>query len=422
MTLAVALRALASALLIGMLVGLQRDTKREHHPGLRDFLLIALAGGAAGIVGNPILAAGLIVGILIVMAVYHFEGRKVRRGVTTELAAVVTFALSYLAALSPFQFAQPLAIGAALLAIVCLEARDWIHQMVRETITESEFNATLGFVAVVLVVYPLLPAGPYGPYNFFQPRQVWMFVILISSISYVGFFLEKFLGSEKGLVYTSILGGLASTTAATLHLSKVSKERPGESFALWRALVITNTVQFPRTLLIVAAANPPLALVCAGPLLMMTIFGVVLAELLRRWPHPKAAPVPMKHGNPFRIQPALRFGIMFTTVVFISKAATALLGAGAFYATSLIGGLVDVATVIAPAGDLLRANRITMGVAELAVLLALASNAVLKIIIAFTSGAAAMAYRVTFTFLLWTVAAVLGWWVMRFIPIDRIHL
>ncbi len=76
----------------------------------------------------------------------------------------------------------------------------------RETITAQEFNATLGFVTVVLVIYPLLPAGTFGPYAFFSPRQVWMFVILISSISYIGYFLEKFLGEEKGLVYTAILG------------------------------------------------------------------------------------------------------------------------------------------------------------------------------------------------------------------------
>ena len=423
MTLAAALRALSSALLIGMLVGTQRETSMRFHPGLRDFLMIAISGAVCGLAGSPVLAGAVIIAAIIAMSVFHFEARKVRAGITTELAAITTFGLAYLAASNPFEFAQPLAIAAALLAIVCLEAKMWLRTLVRENINEAEFNATLAFVAVVLVIYPLLPPGPYGPYNFFLPRQVWMFVILISSISYLGYFLEKFLGGEKGLVYTSILGGLASTTAATLHLSKVSKDRPTESFGLWRALVIANTVQFPRTLLIVAAASRPLALACAWPLLMMTVFGVVLAEVLRRWPHPKAEPVPLKHGNPFRIKPALRFGVMFSIVVFLSKAATALLGPGAFYATSLLGGLVDVATVIAPASDLLGSQRITIQVAELAVLFALGSNAVLKIIIAFTQGIPAMAFRVLLTFVLWTIAAALGWWMNTLVPLHHyIHL
>ena len=72
--------------------------------------------------------------------------------------------------------------------------------------------------------------------------------------------MEKFLGEEEGLFYTSVLGGLTSTTAATLHFARVSKERPEETFGLWRAFVVANTVQFPRTLLIVALVHRELAL------------------------------------------------------------------------------------------------------------------------------------------------------------------
>lgn len=417
-----AIRALASALLIGILIGAQRETSLSHHPGLRDFVLVAVVGGVCGLMGIPVLGAAALMAIILAMVVLHFEARKLRRGITTEIAAIGTFSLCYFAASSTLPYAQPVAIALTLLVVVFLEAKKYLQTMARETITESEFNATLGFVAVVLVVYPLLPTGHYGPYQFFAPRQVWMFVILISSISYLGYFLEKFLGSEKGMVYTSILGGLASTTAATLHFAKVSKERPGEYFALWRAFVIANTVQFPRTYLIVALASPALGMACVWPLAMMTITGVVLAEVLRRWPHAKAEPIPLKPGNPFRIKPALRFGVMFTAVVFLAKAATALLGPGAFYATSLLGGLVDVATVIAPASDLLFGNKITVGVAEVAVLLALLSNAILKIILAAVSGIPPLTLRVTLTFVLWGAAAGLGWWLQALVPLDRIHL
>jgi uncharacterized membrane protein (DUF4010 family) len=372
--------------------------------------------------GNPVLAGAALLSIMLAMVVLHFEARKLRRGVTTELAAVATFGLAYFSASSPLPYAQPIAIAITLIVVVFLELKQRMQTLARETITLSEFNATLGFVAVVLVIYPLLPPGKFGPYQFFSPRQVWMFVILISSISYLGYFLEKFLGSERGMVYTSILGGLASTTAATLHIAKTSKERPGEFFALWRAFVIANTVQFPRTFLIVALASPALAAACLWPLALMTIAGVGLAEVLRRWPHPKAEPIPMKAGNPFRIKPALRFGVLFTIVVFLAKAATAQLGSGAFYGTSLLGGLVDVATVIAPASDLLASNKIAVSVAALAVLLALLSNAILKIVLAATSGIAPLTMRITLTFVLWAAAAGLGWWLAILVPIKSLPI
>lgn len=411
-TLTLAGESLAAALLVGLLVGAQREAAGGAHPGLRDFLLIALTGGACGLLGNPWLAAAALLSIAALLAVYHFEDRRRRTGITTELAGVATFALALLAASPQFKFGAPLAIGTTIVIAVFLEAKQRLQTLLRETITVDEFNGTLAFIAVVLVIFPLLPQGSYGPYGFFSPRQVWMFVILISSISFLGYFFEKFLGEEKGLIYTSVLGGLASSTAATLHFARVSKERPGDTTALWRAFVIANSVQFPRTLLIVALVSQDLARACIWPLAAMTLCGIVLAEVLRRWPQRHIA-VTMTHGNPFRIQPALRFGLLFTAIVFIAKAATARVGTGALYGTSLLGGLVDVATIIAPVADLLRSNRLAVGPAGIAVLLALASNAILKTIVASLSGTMPFALRVAATFGMWAVAGASAWWIFR---------
>lgn len=414
-----AAESLAGALLIGLLIGGQREAahKDAGHaaesvctpPGLRDFLIVALAGGVCGILAMAWLTGSVLISITALLAVFHFEDRIQRRGITTELAGVATFALSYLAASPTPPFAEPVAIAVTLIVVVFLETKQYIAKLLRETISITEFNATLAFVGVVVVIYPLLPAGAYGPYAFFDPRQVWKFVILISSISYVGYFLEKFLGQEKGLFYTSVLGGLASTTAATLMFARESKEHPQDTFGLWRAFIIANTVQFPRTLLIVVAVNQDLARVCAWPLTAMLICGILMAELLRWWPHKRVESVPMTSGNPFRIGPALQFGAMFAGVVFLSKWAAATLGPGAFYWTSLLGGLVDVSTVIAPAAELLKSNSMTLRTAEVAVLLALAANAVQKILVAVSSGTREFALRVTAMFALWAAVGAGTW-------------
>lgn len=399
-------------MLVGLLVGAQREAAGgEHHPGLRDFVLVSLAAGVCGLLENPWLDAAGLLCVTAVFAVFHYEDRQNRTGITTELAAIATFLLALLAASRQFSYGLPLAAGATIVILIFLEARARLQTLLRQTITPPEFNATLAFVAVVLVVYPLLPAGAFGPYSFFAPRQVWMFVILISSISYVGYFLEKFLGEERGLIYSSVLGGLASTTAATIHFSATAKERPEETFGLWRAFVIANTVQFPRTAFIVALVSPDLALLTLWPLAAMMISGVILEEVLRRWPHKQATPVPMKPGNPFRLLPALQFGGLFTAIVFVTKFATARVGTSAFYGTSLLGGLVDVATVIAPAVDLIGVHRISAATADTAVLLALASNAVLKIVVAALTGTGAFTLRVTSTFLFWAAIGAATWWI-----------
>ncbi len=403
---------LAAALLVGTIVGAQREATPGDHPGLRDFLLMALAGGVCGLLGNLYLDAAGLLSIAGLLTVFHYEEREKRAGITTELAGISTFVLAVLAGSAQIRLGEPVAIAAAILMAAFLEAKQRLQHLLRETITEPEFNATLAFVTVVLVIYPLLPEGPFGPYLFFSPRQVWMFVILISSISYVGYFLEKFLGEEKGLVYTAILGGLASTTAVTLHLARLSKERPGVMLGLIRGFLIASTVQFPRTFLIVVLVNRNLAMALALPLALMTAAGIAMAlvvgRIAKRSQHPQAAEARVTHDNPFRILPALQFGALFTLVVFVSKAAAALAGEQAFFGTSVLGGLVDVATVIAPASDLLAAGKIAVSAAAIAVLLALGSNAVLKAVLAAVAGTWAFVLWVTVTYLVWIAAGFVG--------------
>ncbi len=216
-------------------------------------------------------------------------------------------------------------------------------------------------------------------------------------------------------MYTAILGGLASTTAVTLHLAHLSKERPNQMLELMRGFLIASTVQFPRTFLIVVLVNRDLAMALAWPLALMTAAGIAMALtagwMAGRAQHPSDTPPRVEHGNPFRIRPALQFGALFTLVVFLSKAAAARAGDQAFFGTSLLGGLVDVATVIAPASDLLTAGKIAVHPAEIAVLLALASNAVLKAVLAAISGTWGFVLRVAVTYLVWTAAAFAGFWI-----------
>ena len=127
-----------------------------------------------------------------------------------------------------------------------LEAKRSLHKLVRETITEVEFNDTLRFLAIIFIVYPILPAGEFGPYQFLAPRKIWAFVILVSSVSYAGYFLQKFLGAKRGLKLAGVLGGLASTTAATASFARSSSDEPENRLLYAQAAVIANAMQFPR--------------------------------------------------------------------------------------------------------------------------------------------------------------------------------
>ena len=375
--------ALAEALLIGFLVGAQREAavaEGEKHPGVRDFILIGLAGGICGLLQNPWLTAPMLISIAGLLAVFRFQSPE-RTGITTEMAAVATFALAFLITSPGETLGAPLAIGATILVVAALETKGAIHKLVRETVTETELNATLRFLAIVFVIYPILPVGKFGPYGFFEPRKIWLFVILVSSISFIGYFLEKFLGEEKGLKLTGILGGLSSTTAATIAFARTAQERPEEEGLCLESVVVANAIQFPRVLAILLVVNANLALAIVIPLTAMCAAGLAAAWLIGRRGKPLGGN-PVALSNPLRLWPALKFGLMFTAILFLTKAAAAMFGGQGVTIASAIAGTVDADSVSVSLADLLGGGSISLATASTGVYLALIANAVVKSILA----------------------------------------
>lgn len=396
-------RAVAEALLIGLLVGAQREGSRrddgedESRPGLRDFMVIAAAGTVCGLHQTAALTVVAGAGILAILLFSKF--RAGRGGMTTELAGIAVFCLCYATTSSGFPAGERTAIPIAVIMTLFLEARRRLHKFFRETITEIEFNDTLRFLALIFVIYPLLPDHAYGPYQFFNPRQVWLFVILVSSVSYAGYFLEKFMGSTRGLWVTSVLGGLASTTVATSAFAEDVRAQPDRLLEYWKAATLANTIQLPRVLILLGVVSPPLARVAAFPLSVMMAAGLLLSWLIRPSSRTEAGEQRrIEVRNPFSLGPALRFGVLFAAIVFLVKVASSAFGQGALLATSAIGGLLDVDAVVVTAGQLTNSAATASSQAALAVLVALLANAVFKTGLAWTAGNAAFALRVGCSF------------------------
>ena len=413
LTLNASVVAVAEALLIGFLIGAEREASQgEGHPGVRDFVLIALIGAIGGLLQNPWLIVASLLSVTAMLGVFYFQVRQ-RSGITTEMAALATYCLGFLAASPTREHGEFLAIGIAIVVVGFLEAKRSLHKLVLETITEAEFNDTLRFLAIIFIIYPILPQGEFGPYQFLAPRRIWAFVILVSSVSYAGYFLTKFLGPKRGLKVAGILGGLASTTAATTAFATSSVEDPENSSLYAQAAVIANAVQFPRIFLILAVVSPPLALAALIPLVIMTAAGAGAGLLLGRSRETAAAAPAMGLSNPFHLLPALKFGALFGVILFASKAGLAWFGGQAVYWTSGLAGSLDADAVSLSIADLLGRGNISAAAGVACVLLALLSNAVVKTAIAFYAGAPSFARRVAAGFAAMYVAGAAAWLLSR---------
>jgi len=404
--------AMAEALLIGLLVGVEREAdQNERRAGLRDFITVALAGGVCGLLGAAWLTGTALLALTALIVVFRIQTPQ-RTGITTELAAVATFLLCVLATTPGLPWGAPLGIAVAVIFTLVLETRKILRKFFLQMITEQEFHDTLRFLAVVFVILPILPDVNVGPYGFFNPHRVWVFVILICSMSWLGYFLQKFLGAGQGLRIAGLVGGLASTTASTTALAKECAADPEHPQAYVQAALLSNTVQGPRILVLLMIASPALAMYCLPALAAMTLTGVACAFLLGRGHEEnKDASAQMALSNPLRLTPALQFGALFAAIRFFAAFGVTELGSSGVYLTSAVGGSVDADSVVFSMSGLIRENKLGEWPAAMGVIIAIAANFVLKAILAWSTARGVFGRRVTIGFALMTAAAVAGMFV-----------
>jgi|HubBroStandDraft_4_1064222.scaffolds.fasta_scaffold81512_1 uncharacterized membrane protein (DUF4010 family) len=372
------------ALTIGFLVGRTREPEADGppRPGMRDFLVIALLGAVAGHLGNAPIGIALFagtVGAILVMRAQHPE----RNGITTELAAVATFVLGALCLTSDRQ----LGAGLGIVLAAILAERDQLRSFVRNAISDREYIDTLSFLALIFIIYPLLPTGSYGPFGFFEPRRIWLFVILVSGVSYVGYFLTKFTGGQRGALLTAIVGAIASTTAYTTGISEAVADAPESAVPAARYAIIANSILFPRMLLLIAVVSPKLAIAASPAFAAMMIAGLAAAMVLAsaKATKKRSGVADSTFNNPFSIRPALQFGVVFTLVLLITRVAKHYAGYGGQMVVSAISGLVDVDAISLTLAGFVQAGTSPARDAVIGLTLAAGVNAIFKSAVARTS-------------------------------------
>ena len=386
------------ALLIGALIGTERqrrlaEDKVRGVAGLRTFVLISLLGALcanlSGHYGPGFAIAAISTFTILVAAGYASSVNALGRiDFTAAVAAVVTFALGML---TSFPDSVPLAVAMAIITTWVLATRTITHRYV-EALTETDLLDTLKMGIIALVIYPLLPEEPLGPWGVINLRQIWLLVIMVSLIGYVGYILIRILGAERGLSLTGILGGIVSSTAVTSSMAAEVKLDERIMPAAVFATAVACCTMFPRMLFIIAVINKDLFLAVLPPLLIMTVVGAALAYLsLRKNP---ATGKDVVVRDPFRFIPALELGAFFAFVLIVSKLASVYFGDAGIYAASIISGLADVDAITLTMATMSKST-LAANVAVTSITLAAIINTLVKLTIAYVLGTRAFGNKMT---------------------------
>ncbi len=387
------------ALFIGFLVGLQREfaydsgssSNEKSFAGVRTFALFSLFGCSAAYLadlsGEPfVFIAGLLtIGTLIIVS-YTITGSAGKPGVTTEMAAIVTVVAGALCFWDQIALAVAIAVITTALLSFKLELHGFAQQLTREDVI-----AALKFALITAIILPILPNEAIWPppFDVINPYRIWLMVVLISGISFLGYVLFKLLGTRRGISLTGFLGGLVSSTATTLSFSQRSRSNSGLARSFAMAIIIAWSVMFIRVLVEIWVVNRSLFMVAWLPVGMTGLIAVLFAGYLFLSPH-EDDDEDVVVTNPFELQPAITFGLLFGAILLISNVAQQYLGETGVYISSFVSGLADVDAITLSMAELSGSGDLALTTAARAILIAILANTLVKGGIVLSSGSAAI--------------------------------
>ena len=174
------LKALGVSLLLGLLVGLQREWDKHPLAGIRTFTFITLLGSVSALLardyGGWVLAAGLLaVAGLLVTGNWMTENgdEDAPAGQTTEIAALLMFAVG---AMLISGHTVPAVVLAGTTAVL-LHVKERLHSAIGK-LSVTDVRAIFQFVLIAVVILPLVPDQTFGPFAVLNPFKIWLMVVL----------------------------------------------------------------------------------------------------------------------------------------------------------------------------------------------------------------------------------------------------
>jgi len=385
------------AFVIGILVGLQREyaykqEDRELFAGARTLALISLAGCAAALLSDLagmswiFIAAFLAVSALIAIS-YFITASKGGIGLTSEIAALIVFLIGALCYWGSLEIAAALGVGTAVLLSLKVSMRRFVGR-----ISEQDVLATLKFAVITAIVLPLLPNRTFGPapLDVLNPQNIWLMVVFISAISFIGYVLIKLVGSRRGVGLTGLLGGLVSSTAVTLSFTQQSRNHDSLAKPFALAITVAWTMMFARVLVEAAVLNTQLLSALWIPMGGAGVIGLAYCGYLLFFSRGKAEGEDVELKAPFELGPALRFAIAYALILVISRGAQMLLGDAGVYASAALSGIADVDAITLSMARMAGAGTVEIETASKAIVLAAMVNTTVKGGIVFALGAVSL--------------------------------
>jgi uncharacterized membrane protein (DUF4010 family) len=354
----------------------------------RTFVFIGLLGFVLFIV-QPIemyfyMGGGLIVSIL--LAIFYYQRIKFQNnyGLTTVLLALLTYILPLLIITQP----NWLVMLFFVLVLILSESKHKIRGF-SQKIDRSEFITLAKFIIIAGIILPALPDTQIFSFLNLSPYKIWLAIVVISGISYISYILRKFVFPDAGLLLTGIFGGLYSSTATTIILSRKNRESGINQREYAAAIIIATAMMFLRIYILMLIFNPQAGKTMAVWFISMFLISTGTA-FYYYWCFKKTQKLAttttniLEDKNPLEFKIAVVFALLYVFFSFVTQYTLQNFGTHGLNILSFIVGFTDIDPFLL---NLFQGKYdVTQFLIGIATFQAILSNNILKMIYAKTLG------------------------------------
>lgn len=337
-------------MIFSLLIGIEQRRHQEEKEGDRrpfgtdrTFAFIGVIGFVFYIIDRENLVLFITGAILLSVFFGIFYFKKIQEhnsfGITTILVGLITYSLG------PLLLTQSewLTILIFVSVLILVESKPYFIKFA-DKLSNHEFITLGKFLIIAGVVLPLLPTTPISESIDISTYRIWLSLVVVSGISYASYLLKKFVFKKSGILVSGIFGGLYSSTATTVVLSRKSKENKTGNSSFAAGIILASAMMYFRIFILLIIFNSGLAMFMLPYFAIMFFVsvaaGVIVYLFSKKVNNSEVEEVIEK--NPLELKIALIFSALFLFFSFITNYTLDNFGESGLNILSYIVGFTDI--------------------------------------------------------------------------------
>ncbi len=288
----------------------------------------------------------LVAGFLVLggfLGISYLKRQNENPSLIPHIMALLAYAIGPVAQREPLWFLMVFVV-----AILLILGKSPLIRRLSDSVPISEAVTLAIFLVMAGVILPFLPDTPIADILPITYTRVWLAVVMVSGVSYLSYLARTYLFPDRGILLTGTLGGLYSSTVATVVLARIAKTRPSSEIA--PAIILASSMMYLRMALIVFLLGPrkisfPLLLPYGVLFLLSLAAALATTRLFRLTPHGNGSDSPTAEepvAHPLELRTAFLFAMAFLLFSTLTRIINARFGSGGLHALAVSVGLTDI--------------------------------------------------------------------------------